>query len=123
MPIRVALIWFGLFAGCIAVVLIAWASGSEFFMLIPGRYTRGCFKPLEPVGMLALLALCGGMYLYSQRYALIFLTVLLGGLVLGTLVGCGVFAWKPTVSQFALIAAMFVEMSYGWSIREDYLDD
>ena len=123
MPIRVAMILFGLFGGCIAVVLLAWASGSEFFMFLPGRRTHGFLEPLEPAGMLLFLVLCGGLFLYSQRYALILFTILLGGLVLGTFVGWGVVAWKPTLSQLALIAAMSVEVSYGWTIREDYLNE
>jgi hypothetical protein len=69
------------------------------------------------------LAVCAALYLYSSRYALIWFTILLGGLVLGSVVGYGVFAWKPTIVQLALMVAMIAEASYGWSIRGDCLDD
>jgi ribose/xylose/arabinose/galactoside ABC-type transport system permease subunit len=71
---------------------------------------------------LGLLTICLILYLYSPHYALLIFTALLGGLLLGSLVGYGVFAWKPTISQFLLTLAMIAETVYGWSIQDYYLD-
>jgi hypothetical protein len=54
---------------------------------------------------------------------LIYFTAVLGGLLLGSLVGYGVFAWKPTLMQVLLTLAMIAEASYGWSIQDYYLED
>ena len=79
--------------------------------------------PLTRALFSGLLVACVALYLYSQRYALIFFTALLGGLLLGSLVGYAVFAWKPTLSQVLLTLAMMAEAAYGWSIQSYYLDD
>ena len=126
MPLRMALIFFGFFAGCLAIVLVAWASGSEFYVFVPAsrHFTSICAKPpTHPSVVLGLLVACVALYLYSQRYALIFFTALLAGLLLGSLVGYAVFAWKPTLSQVLLTLAMMAEAAYGWSIQSYYLDD
>jgi hypothetical protein len=123
MPLRTALILFGLFTGCLVIVLLAWASGSEFYVFLPSRWFTSIHPPTHPSVVLILLAACVALYLYSQHYALLFFTALLGGLVLGSLVGYGVFAWTPTVAQLSLTLAMIAEAAYGWTIQNDYLDD
>ncbi len=123
MPIRTFLILVGLFIACLAVTLIAWACGSEFYMFLPSRRHIAVRPPTHPVVVLGLLLGCVPLYLYSQRYALLFFSVLLGGFVLGTIVGCAVFGWTPTVAQALIMLGMGVEAVYGWTIQGDYLDD
>jgi hypothetical protein len=124
MPLRMAVILFGLFVGCVATVLVAWAIGSEFYVLVPTRWLRAVSRPpTHPCGVLVFLAACVALYLYSPRYALLYFTVLLGSVVLGSLVGYGVFNWKPTLMQVLLTLAMTAEAVYGWSIQGYYLDD
>ena len=50
-------------------------------------------------------------------------SILFGALVLGTFVSWGVVAWKPTLSPWQPFAAMLVEMSYGWTIRADSIEE
>lgn len=124
MPLRMALILFGLFVGCVAIVLFAWAIGSEVYLLVPRRWYGAVSRPpTHPCGILILLGVCVALYLYSPRYALLYFTVLLASLLLGSLVGYGVFNWKPTVMQVLLTIAMIAEASYGWTIQDYYLDD
>jgi hypothetical protein len=124
MPFRMALILFGLFIGCLAVVLLAWAIGSEFYVFLPSRrFTSIHRPPTHPAGVLLLLGVCVAVYLYSPRHALFFFTALVGGILLGSLVGYGVFDWKPTVMQGFLTIMMIAEAAYGWSIQDYYLDD
>jgi hypothetical protein len=123
MPLRVVLILVGLFAGCLAIVLFAWAIGSEFYVFIPSRFRWVGKLPTHPSAVLALLATCAALFLYSPRYALFFFTALLGCLLLGSLVGYGVFAWKPTLMQALLTFAMIAETAYGWTIQDSYLED
>jgi hypothetical protein len=124
MPLRVALILFGLFTGCLAIVCMAWAIGSEFYVFLPSRHIASISRPpTHPCEVLILLAVCVALYLYSPHYALLFFTALLAGLLLGSLVGYGVFAWTPTVPQVLLTLTMIAEAAYGWTIQDYYLDD
>jgi hypothetical protein len=124
MPLRTALILCGLFVVCVAIVVLAWVIGSEFFVFLPRRWLTSIHKPpTHPSVVLALLAACVALYLYSPHYALLYFTALLGCLLLGSLVGYGVFNWNPTLMQVLLTLAMIAEVSYGWSIQNYYLDD
>lgn len=121
MPLRMVLILVGLFATCIAVVLLAWSAGSQFYVFVPGR--RVLPPPTHPMVVLVFLAVCLALFRYSQHYGLVALSLLLGGLVLGSIIGPWVFAWRPTVPQILLTLAMLGEVAYGWSINNFYLDD
>ncbi len=123
MPLRMALILYGLFAACLAIVLLAWASGSEFYVLFPSRRITIGARPTHPGVVLGLLAICVALYLYSPHYALVFFTALLGWLLLGSLVGYGVLGRNPTVPQMLLTLTMIAETAYGWTIEDYYLDD
>ena len=123
MPLHIALILLGLFAACVAVVLLGWWLGSEFYVFLPVRRIRAISTPpTHPVFLLVLLATCVALYFYSPQYSLVFFTALLVCLLLGSLIGYGVFAWKPTVMQFVLTLVMAAEAICGWSVRGDYLD-
>lgn len=124
MPLRTALILFGLFAGCVAIVVIGWAIGSDFYLLVPRRWYGAVARPpTHPCGVLIMLGMCVALYLYSPRYSLLYFTVLLGSLLLGSLVGYSVFDWRPTAMQILLTIAMIAEACYGWSMQNYYLDD
>jgi hypothetical protein len=124
MPLRIVLIFAGLFLGCLAIVLLAWAVGSEFYIFIPSFRLRAANKPPDhPFVVLGLLMTCLAVYFYSPTTGLSFFTVLLGGLVLGSIVGYAVFQWTPTVMQIVLTAAMIAEAGYGWSIQNYYLEE
>ncbi|NLE39694.1 MAG: hypothetical protein GX621_16875 [Pirellulaceae bacterium] len=120
MPIRTAAILSGLFAACLAIAAIAWAIGSEFYLLLPTRLSP---PPHHPLLVLGLLAVCLALFFYSQREALILFSVLLDSLVLGSIVGYAEFDWTPTVMQTLLTVTMIAETIYGWTIETDYLDD
>jgi hypothetical protein len=123
MPLRILLILAGLFVGCVAIVALAWAIGSELYVFVPSRFRWVGKPPTHPSVVLAMLATCAALFLYSPRYALFFFTALLACLLLGSLVGYGVFAWKPTLMQALLTFAMIAETAYGWTIQDFYLED
>ena len=128
MPLRVALILLGLFVVCLAIVLLAWLSGSEFYLFVPPLSRWGIRRlsayapPTHPSIVVGLLATCVALYFYSPHYALVWFTILLGSLVLGSPIGYFFFAWKPTVAQVLLTLAMIAEACYGWSVQGYYLD-
>jgi hypothetical protein len=124
MPLRTALILFGLFFGCVLIVLIAWLVDSELFLFFPGRGFRAANRPpTHPLIILALLGVCIALFLFSQTYALSFFTILFCCLLLGSFVGYGAFHWKPSAMQIMLTIAMMAGGAYGWSIQKYYLDD
>lgn len=124
MPLRIVLIFSGLFLGCVAVVLLAWAIGSEFYIFIPSFRMRPAHRPPDhPAVVLGLLMTCLALYFYSPTTSLTCFTVLLCGLLLGSIVGYAVFQWRPTVMQILLTVAMIAEATYGWSIQNYYLEE
>ena len=124
MPLRTFVILAGLFGICIAIVVVAWMCGSEFYVFLPSRrITSISTPPTDPIVVLVLLAACLALYLYSQRYALFLFTTLLGGLLLGSLVGYGVYHWAPTIPQILLTLAVLAETVYGWMIQGEVFDE
>jgi hypothetical protein len=124
MPLRTVLILLALFLGCVAIVLLAWATGSEFYVFLPRRRIVAIQEPpTHPGIILALLSVCVALYLYSPRYALLFFTGILCCLLLGSLIGYIVFSWHPTLMQIVLTLMMIGEVSYGWSIQGCDLED
>jgi hypothetical protein len=123
MPIRTVLVLVGLFAACLAIVLIAWAVGSEFYLFLPGRRHVAPPSPSHPILVLIMLLSCPALFLlYSRHFGLVLFSILLGSLVLGSVVGYFMFAWTPTLVQWLLTVVMGVETAYGWTIHGDYFD-
>ena len=127
MPIRVALVLLGLFLVCVAIVVVAWAVGSDFYLFWPSRRSvlRDPYDPrYHPVVVLALLAFCAGVFLlYSQHYGLLLFTIILvGGVLVGAAFAFFLFDRPPTLSQCLLAVAMSAESIYGWTIHDEYLD-
>ena len=124
MPLRILTILIGLFAVCLAITLLAWANGSDFYIFFLSKRITTIHKPpTDPVVILGLLVLGGIIYPFSQKSALLFFTLLISGLLLGSLVGYGVYAWSTTFSQSMLILAMIALTGYGWAKQKIYFDE
>ncbi len=117
MPLRFVLIAAGLFIACLAVAIVAWMVGSEFYILAPSYRHMIHRPPTHPIAVVLLFVFIAALYLYSEHYALVFFSCVLGGLALGSLVGFAVFSWTPTWAQWALTAVMSVETVYCWNNR------
>ena len=117
MPTGKAIVFFGLFGVCLAIVVIAWAAGSEFYMYLPPSRAvdRGGPPPTPAFLIVVFLLIGGGLFLHAPRLGLIVLTGLLGTILLGSIVGYLAFAWKPTLVQWLLTATMSVQSVYGWA--------
>lgn len=124
MPLRTFLTVFGLFGGCLAIAIVAWATGSEFYLLMPPRGLGRAVSlpPHHPLVILFALAIPGLLYFLSPRHALIVFSLIPALLLLGSLVGYAVFAWTPTWAQWALSAATIVATSYYWNRRDGLFD-
>ena len=123
MPIRIVMVLLGLFVACLAVVIFAWAVGSDFYLGWPTRH--GLLRTTDhPLFVLAILVFCAAVFLfYSQHYGLVLFTTVLGLVLVGIPVGFFLFDRTPTLVQWLLAAAMSAEVIYGWTIHgEDYFD-
>lgn len=122
MPLRVAIILFGLFAACVAIAALAWAYGGQFYLFAPSRW--GLHRPpTHPVVILMYLGLSLGIFFFlSQHYGLVMFTGLPVTLLLGTTVGYLVFAWTPTLVQWLLTFVAGAEAYYGWAMTNEYFD-
>jgi hypothetical protein len=122
MPFRVATILLGLFVACVAIVVVAWAVGSDFYLGWPTRGTRLRTRT-DPLFVLALLVFCAGMFLlYSQHYGLVVFTVVLALVLIGIPVSYFLVGQTPTLVQWLLAAAMIAEAAYGWTIHGEHLE-
>lgn len=123
MPLRVVLVLLGLFAACVAIVVIAWAVGSDFYLGWPRPHLRLCTRD-DPLTVLVILLFCTGVFLvYSQHYGLVLFTGALGLVLVGIPVRYFLFGQTPTLVQWLLAAAMSAEAIYGWMIHgEEYFD-
>lgn len=122
MPLRMVIILIGLFAACAAFAAMAWLSGAEIFLFIPGR-RHAHRPPTHPAIVLAGLAFCLALFvMFSEHYGLVCFTVLAGCIVLGTILGYPVFSWTPTPAQWLLTIAAGTEAIYGWTKHNTYFD-
>lgn len=123
MPLRVVLVLLGLFAACLAIVIIAWAVGSDFYLGWPRSSIR-LRTGDNPLLVLVILVFCAGVFLfYSQHYGLVLFTVVFGLVIVGIPVRLFLLGQTPTLVQWLLAAVMSAETIYGWTIHgEDYFD-
>ena len=119
MPIRNFLILLGLFSLCLAIVLIAWACGSELYLPF-GRHDPG--PPTHPVGILAAILLAAVLGCGLRFLSVIAVTLFAVLICLGIPVGCLVHHWTPGICQYLLAVALTVNAWYGWNQR-DYLEE
>lgn len=120
MPIRNFLILVGLFAVCFAIVAIAWLSGSELYLFLPGRRHFG--PPTHPGVILAVMAVAALLCCWLQFMSVTVVTLLAAGICLGIPIGNLVHSWTPGICQYLLATALGVIAWYGWTQR-DYLTE
>jgi hypothetical protein len=121
MPLRTFVTLLGTYLACLAVAGAAGALGSELYIYV-GQHYFGVRPPDGPWTVPSLLVVCGILYFFSPRSALYLFTVLALGVWVGTLVGWGVFQWRPSPAQHLLGVAMTATAIYGWRIRDEYMD-
>ena len=128
MPMSRVLTLVGLFGLCLAVVAIAWASGSELYLFTPagrlgslhGLHVRR--PPTHPgiiLGLLVTIAIL--TYWLRQNGIYIFIVTALG-VLLGSVVGFLVFHWTPSWAQHVLFVAMLATGVYAWT-QKDFFED
>jgi hypothetical protein len=117
MPTHKTLVFFGLLGVCLAIVVIAWATDSEFYLFLsdPELEFDAPHPPTPAFLVIVFLLTGGGAFLRWPRIGLIILTGLLGTILLGSIVGYLAFAWTPTLVQWLLTAAMSMATIYGWA--------
>ena len=125
MPIRQVILLFGLFALCVAIVGIAWATGSELYLFVPtGRWGYRHFHrpPTHPSIILGLLVTSLVLtYWFRQNGVYVFILMAFG-ILLGSAVGFLVFGWTPSWAQHVLFVAMIATSVYAWK-QKDYFED
>ena len=125
MPIGRLLTLFGLLGLCLAVVGIAWATGSEFYLFVPaGRWGHGHLyrPPTHPGIILGLLATSVLLTYWFRQNGLYVFIIMAFGILLGSAVGFLVFGWTPSWAQHVLFVAMIVTSIYAWQ-QKDYFED
>jgi hypothetical protein len=123
MPIRRVLILLALFGSCLAIIGLAWISGSDLYLLsFPPRRRHINGPPTPPGIILAVLLVCPMLTLWlGQRGIYVFWAATLGMLV-SSAVGFVAFNWTPTWSQHLLVIAMIATSVYAWT-QKDYFDE
>ncbi len=124
MPVRQLALLLGLFCLCLAFVGIAWASGSELFLFVPGRQRSGWLHrpPTHPGVILGLLVLSLPLTYWFQEYGVYLFIATTVGILLGSAVGFTVFQWTPSWAQHFLAAAMIATSIYAWQ-QKYYFED
>jgi hypothetical protein len=122
MPIRQFLILLGLFALCLAVVGIAWATGNELYIWMPQRYGPPIKPPTHPLVFIVFFVVLGFWELLVGRGAGVGLGVITGCLFVSSMIGWFAFKWTPTLCQYLLSVAMLVLTIY-YLRQKDYIED
>jgi hypothetical protein len=93
MPTRQLALLLGLFGLCLALVGLAWASGSELFLFVPTGHSR---PPTHPGIILGLLGISPILTFWVRQggvYVFILITL---GILLGSVLGFKGFGWTPS---------------------------
>ena len=120
MPVSRVLILLALFASCLAIVGLAWASGSELYTFFPGRHVHR--PPTHPIALLIVLAFCMVLTLWIGQRGIYVFMIATVGILLGSGLGFFVYDWTPTWSQHLLSIAMIGTCIYGW-MQRDYFEE
>jgi uncharacterized membrane protein len=115
MPIHVPAIAILLALLVIAIALTGHAVGSEFYVLIPGRYRGLNEPPTSPWIIVLLVGLAAGMFFFSKRYAAVILAALPLLVLLGLPAGIFLFDWTPGITQYLLVLGLGGLATYVWS--------
>ena len=115
MPVRQLMQLLALFAACLAIVGIAWASGSELYLFIPSRRFRPIYPPpTHPVVILMVLATSPILTYWVRQTGVYVFMIIAAGIVLGSAVGVCAFNWTPSWAQHLLTVAMIATSIYAW---------
>ncbi len=120
MPARQLIILLVLFGSCLAVVALAWATGSEIYLYtldLPARWRshlRFQSPPTRPGVIFGFLVLSLPLTYWLRQKGVYFYILLTAGIVLGSLVGVFVYGWTPSWAQHLLSVAMIATSVYAW---------
>jgi uncharacterized membrane protein len=112
MPVRQLALLLGLFCLCLAVVGIAWASGSQLYLFLPSR--RPVVPPTHPGVILVFLVFSPFLTYWFRQYGVFFFILMTAGILLGSAMGFFVYNWTPSWAQHVLAAAMIATSIYAW---------
>jgi hypothetical protein len=118
MPINRIALLLGLLFVCIAIVDVAWATGTELYLDLG----RGGSPPTHPCVILAGLVACpilGVRFARMGVYLFILATV---SVLAGSAMGPLFHSWTPTWAQHCLAVVMIATSIYAWQQR-DYFED
>jgi len=122
MPVRQLIVLVALFGTCLAIIGIAWATGSELFLYLPGRHFSSHRPPTHPGGVLGLLVISVLLTCWFRQGGVYFFILMAVGILLGSAVGFFGFGWTPSWAQHLLTAAMIGTSIYAWQQR-DYFEE
>jgi hypothetical protein len=122
MPIRQVALLLGLFCLCLAIIGIAWASGSELFLFIPTRRGWAHHPPTHPGILLAVLVASLVLTVWIGQRGIYFFGIFAVGMLLGSAVGFFAYAWTPSWAQHVLCVTLIATTIYAWT-QKDYFDE
>jgi hypothetical protein len=112
MPTRQLALLLGLFGLCLALVGLAWASGSQLYLFLPSH--RPSLPPTHPGVILVFVILSLPLTYWLRQNGVYFFIVMTVGILLGTVMGFSVYKWTPSWAQHLLAAAMIATSTYAW---------
>jgi len=112
MPARQLALLLGLFCLCLAIVGLAWASGSQLYLFLPSR--RPTLPPTHPGVILFFLVLSPFLTYWLRQNGVYYFVVMTACILLGTVMGFYVYKWTPSLAQHLLAAAMIATSIYAW---------
>ena len=120
MPARQLIILLALFGSCLAIVALAWATGSEVYLYtldLPARWhshLRFQSPPTHPGVIFGFLVLSLPLTYWLRQNGVYFFILLTVGIVFGSVVGFFVYGWTPSWAQHLLAVAMIATSIYAW---------
>ncbi|MGA2065878.1 MAG: hypothetical protein ABSG86_12970 [Thermoguttaceae bacterium] len=122
MPVRQLAQLLALFGACLVIVGVAWASGSEIFLFIPGRRAWAHRPPTHPGVILGTLVTSLILTVWARQTGVYFFVIMAVGILLGSAVGFFVYGWTPSVAQHILAVAMIATSVYAWN-QKSYFEE
>ena len=123
MPVRQIAVLLGLFGLCLAIVGIAWVSGSELYLYLPGRRRAALHAPpTHPGEILGVIVAMLLLTFWQRQVGVILFMVAAASVFLGSLVGYLIFNWTPSWTQHCLGIVMVVTSTYAWQ-QKHYFED
>jgi hypothetical protein len=111
MPARQLALLLGLFCLCLAIVGLAWASGSQLYLFLPSR--RPTLPPTHPGVILFFLVLSPFLTYWLRQNGVYYFVVMTACILLGTVMGI-YYKWTPSWAQHVLAVAMIATSIYAW---------